>query len=78
MTDDRTPTPLADVVDFAAFRARRLAEQATLFDLQPVSQEVDAASTRASIGRCSGEPVLTPRAVEHRQRMLRHLGSSKS
>jgi hypothetical protein len=73
MTDDRTSTSSAEIVDFAAFRARRLAEQATLFDPSAAPSEAWLAPARLLIGPGSGERLMTRRAVEHRERMLRHL-----
>jgi len=73
MVDDTSPAQSADIVDFAAFRARRQAEQASLFD-GPAEPSKEAAWPAP--GRPFGRP-MTSRALEHRERMLRHLAAVK-
>jgi hypothetical protein len=66
MQDGHAPVRTAEIVDFAAFRARLRPEQPSLFEGEaPHPLEVQPARRR-----------LSGRAVEHRARMLRHLTAS--
>jgi hypothetical protein len=67
---ETTDRPNAKVVDFAAWRAKRVQGELPLF-----ARAVEAGE-QALVGTPAPERALLPREIAHREQMLRFLGST--